>query len=189
MGGPKDKNGLTEKQEAFCKAVILNKGNHSEAYRQSYNVTSTKPEVVWVSACKLGANPNVALRIAQLSEEKALRLQKEHDISIEALSKLYAGWLKSDMTEFMELTQKEIKALPLELRQMVTGFDRTEKTTRNADGAKETDVTFKLKFVDKQKAGEMLNKHVGFYEKDNKQSAPTFNNNSEIVFTDGSTDD
>ena len=75
-----DKIKLTPKQEKFCQ-VYIETGNASEAYRQSYNASRTKPEVVAVKASQMLANGKVAVRIDAL---RALH-QKRHEITVDDL--------------------------------------------------------------------------------------------------------
>ncbi len=53
-----------------------------------------------------------------------------------------------------------------------------KKSTTNFDGGEK--VLYEIKFIDKMKAFEMLNRHIGFYEKDNEQSKSEIS----INFTD-----
>jgi len=71
---------LTPKQESFV-AAYLKTGNASEAYRQAYNASKMKPEVIHVKACELLKSGNVAVR---LSNERA-RLAKRFEITQEKL--------------------------------------------------------------------------------------------------------
>ena len=73
---------LTPKQERFCQ-VYIETGNASEAYRQAYNASRTKPEVVAVKASQMLANGKVAVRIDAL---RALH-QKRHEITVDDLVK------------------------------------------------------------------------------------------------------
>lgn len=75
-----DKIKLTPKQEKFCQ-VYIETGNASEAYRQAYNASRTKPEVVAVKASQMLANGKVAVRIDAL---RALH-QKRHEITVDDL--------------------------------------------------------------------------------------------------------
>lgn len=54
---------LTAKQEAFIRAY-LKCGNASEAYRQSYDASKMKPEVVNNEASLLLAHPEISVRVA-----------------------------------------------------------------------------------------------------------------------------
>jgi phage terminase small subunit len=65
---------LTPKQEAFVLAY-LKTSNASEAYRKAYDAGKMSDESVHVEACRLLANPKVALRVASVqskAEERAL---------------------------------------------------------------------------------------------------------------------
>jgi len=64
MSSPK----LTLKQENFVLAYIET-GNASEAYRRAYDAQNMKAESIVVSASKLMAQPNIALRVAELKAE------------------------------------------------------------------------------------------------------------------------
>ena len=72
---------MTPKQEAFCLAYIET-GNASEAYRQAYNVGKMKPGSVNVEAVKLLANPNIALRVAELKSE----LVERHKVTTDTIA-------------------------------------------------------------------------------------------------------
>jgi hypothetical protein len=72
---------MTPKQEAFCLAYIET-GNASEAYRQAYNVGKMKPGSVNVEAVKLLANPNIALRVAELKSE----LVERHKVTADTIA-------------------------------------------------------------------------------------------------------
>ncbi len=62
------KKGLTAKQEAFV-LEFMETGNQSEAYRRAYDVgENTKPSTIWVKACELMANGNVAERVYELQQ-------------------------------------------------------------------------------------------------------------------------
>jgi phage terminase small subunit len=64
---------LTAKQEMFCQEFIKC-GNASEAYRNSCEVKKdTKPESIWVAACRLMANAKVSSRVYELQQEAVER--------------------------------------------------------------------------------------------------------------------
>ena len=64
---PESITGLTSKQERF--STLLAQGlTQYEAYRQSYNVTSTVRNTVDSDASQLAAEPKIAQRVAQLKQ-------------------------------------------------------------------------------------------------------------------------
>lgn len=94
-GKSKEEVRLTPKQEAFARAY-MEVGNASEAYRLCYDVSeNAKPEGVWVDACKLLANPKVALRVEQLQREA----RERHKIDIDTITQM--------LREDRELARKE----------------------------------------------------------------------------------
>jgi phage terminase small subunit len=76
------KSKLTPKQEAFALAYVET-GNASEAYRRSYNIKSSTPQAIWVSACRVLADAKVSLRVKQLQE----RAVKRHDVTVDSLTR------------------------------------------------------------------------------------------------------
>lgn len=160
---PKLKN---DKHEAFCHEFIKDLAK-AKSYMRVYPDSSY--EAAAVSANELLKNPKIAARIDELKAERAKTLK------LDAESVLYdlKTYLEADITDFMELTPDQVKALPLEVRRMVTGFKTHEKTTTLQDGGSVTEKRFELTFFDKKAAYEMVNKHIGFYEKDNSQKSVT----------------
>ena len=74
---------LTDKQEAACQAYIECGGNQSEAYRQAYDCTNSKPETVWVNSCKLFSDANVMQRVIELQAAHAER----HNVTVDTITK------------------------------------------------------------------------------------------------------
>jgi hypothetical protein len=60
-------NKLTPKQEKFCN-LYIELGNAAEAYRQSYDCSKTKDNVIYVKASELLANGSIMVRVAELQE-------------------------------------------------------------------------------------------------------------------------
>tara|TARA_R110000772_G_scaffold263374_1_gene383090 strand:- start:229 stop:738 length:510 start_codon:yes stop_codon:yes gene_type:complete len=63
---------LTVKQEAFAQAYVET-SIASDAYRKVYDCEASSERVVWVNACKLLKNNNVALRVDELKAKSAER--------------------------------------------------------------------------------------------------------------------
>ena len=72
------------------------------------------------------------------------------------------------ITETINISPTELKNLPKNVRQLITNF----KHTKFEGSAKET---IELKFVSKEKAAEMMAKHLGFYSNDNEQKKDSIN--------------
>ncbi|OEU70782.1 MAG: hypothetical protein BA874_01605 [Desulfuromonadales bacterium C00003068] len=79
---------LTEKQDTFAHGVV--EGNSlADAYRYAYSAEHMKPQVIYVEASRLAANPKVALRLEELSREKdedrRLQATKREDFVLDGL--------------------------------------------------------------------------------------------------------
>lgn len=81
--GTNSDNGLTMKQEAFCRAYIET-GNASEAYRRSYNAGNMKPETINRKAKEVVDNGKVSARMAELKAEHAER----HRMTVDDIAKM-----------------------------------------------------------------------------------------------------
>ncbi|MDW7774367.1 MAG: terminase small subunit [Desulfobulbaceae bacterium] len=77
-----NKDGLTVKQEQFCREYQIT-GNASEAYRRSYSTANMKPETVNRRAKEVLDNGKVAARIKQLQAEVA----KKYVCTIQSLAR------------------------------------------------------------------------------------------------------
>jgi phage terminase small subunit len=73
---------LTDKQEKFCHLVI-ELGNTSEAYRQSYNAGKMKTETINRKAKELMDNGKITARLTELREP----IIEKHNITVESLLK------------------------------------------------------------------------------------------------------
>jgi len=84
----------------------------------------------------------------------------------------------SDVTDYIGLSLEELKALPPEVRRCLSSYESKTVTylPRGAvRGEEVTETTIKFKLKDSMKAIEMINKHLGFYDADNRQKATTIN--------------
>lgn len=73
---------LTPKQQKFC-MVYIEKGNASEAYRQSYNTEKMLPATIKRKASELLSNGNITATLEQIQREHRAR----HDVTIENLTR------------------------------------------------------------------------------------------------------
>lgn len=149
-------NKLTDKQEKFCNEYLIDLNATQAAIRSGYS-QKTSNEIGNENLSK----PSIQERISEL---KAIRAESEGITPAEVLREL-KNFAYSDITETMNLSFVEIKKLPIELRRMISSYKKSETS---GDGWEK--VTYEIKFVDKMKAIEMINRHIGFYEEDNKQS-------------------
>tara|TARA_R110002051_G_scaffold2722_1_gene14529 strand:+ start:182 stop:781 length:600 start_codon:yes stop_codon:yes gene_type:complete len=107
--------------------------------------------------------------------EKRRQLRSRVNIEPEQIIEELINWVYSDPTEFMALTPDDVKALPKEVKRCIQSVNYKKNTTYDSKGNKRENEVMDLKFVDKTKAVEMLNKMLGFYAIDNKQKSNNIN--------------
>jgi len=158
---------MTDKTFDKYKTVVdewfINGFNGTKAYQKFYPSSGEDTAAVkFNELVRIGKIENYitikkkeAKELAKLTHEKVLDELK--------------NWAYSDITETLLLTPKEIKELPIEVRRLITSFKRTTKTIMGG-GVLEEEV--ELKFVSKERAIEMINKHIGFYGEHNFQKNP-----------------
>lgn len=150
---------LNDKQKQFCEEYLIDLNATQAAIRAGYS-KNTASETGYENLTK----PHIQNYISELKEKRNKRVGISQD---EILNEL-KNFAYSDITETLTLGANELKELPPEIRRMITKFKRH---TRSYDVGEETftEETIELWFVDKVKVFDMLNKHVGLYEKDNNQ--------------------
>lgn len=148
-----------EKYKLVIDAWFANGFNGVKAYQKIY------PSASEVTADAEFRRIHGIPRLKAYADSKKAGSQKKLRTSHEDLLKMLDAWVYSDVTEVINLTPEEVKALPVEIRRLITGFET--KTRRFADGSEVT--TVKCTFVSKEKAAEMIHKHTGFYAEHNFQ--------------------
>lgn len=104
--------------------------------------------------------------------EKQARLKSQAEVSNERILKELLNWLYVDATSFMELTPMEIKELPPEVRRCIQSYKSKESYDKHGN---HVGTTVEVRLIDKTKAIEAINKHIGFYANDNDQKANKVN--------------
>lgn len=151
---------LTAKQEKFCQEYVIDLNATQAAIRAGYSEATAK-EIASQNLTK----PEILQFVAILKEESSKILEITHQDVLKQLK----TWAESDITETIGLTPEEVKELPIEVRRLVTSYKHKIRHIPTKPPTKEEYI--ELHFVSKEKALEMINKHIGFYEKDNKQKA------------------
>ena len=168
------KKALTKNTLKKYKLVIdewfNNKFNGKQAYLKYYkNVTG---DTATTNFSKIQNYPEVAEYIKEKHKKASSIIEATH----EGVLKQLIRWLELDITETIELTPDQIKELPIWIRVLITKYKTTTREIHNSKGEViETIKTIELHFVSKEKAMEMINKHIGFYEVDNRQKAAKIN--------------
>ena len=160
------KESTFEKYKLVIDEYLVNGMNGTKAYQKFYPDSSD------------AASANSFKEILKIPEIDSYYKERQQDAQEtlkithqDVLKELY-NWAYSDITETMLLSPEEVKELPENIRRLITKFKHTKKTIGSDDGAIFENVV-ELWFVSKEKAIDMINRHLGFYEKDNEQSGKT----------------
>jgi len=153
---------LTPKQERFCLAYVET-GNASEAYRRAYSTGNMKALTVNDGAAKLLKNPRIAHRIQELQQQAQERTEVTIDHIIKELATV--GFFDIRNIYHNDGTLKHPKQLDAETAKGIQEITIKRIITENG----ETVETVKYKLHNKLQALDMLMKHLGGYEKDNRQ--------------------
>lgn len=148
--------GLTQKQERFAEAYVVT-GNASEAYRRAYSTARMKAESIHTNAARLLSNERVAERISELQGAAAeAAVLSAADVLLE-IRRLALNDPRRLVHPDGRL--KKLHELDADTAACISGIDI------------EKDGTIKYRFWDKGSALEKAAKHLGLYERDNKQKA------------------
>lgn len=155
------KKKLTLKQEKFCHEYVKNGGNASDAYRSAYDTKNMKSATVNRKAAELMSDGKITARIEEL--QKAA--QKRTEITIDRVLKEIAAIAFVDAYEIWddEGNMKPISQIPESARRAIVGLEKKVVVGQSVEE------TLKAKLADKNAALEKLMKHLGGYERDNKQ--------------------
>ena len=103
-------------------------------------------------------------------------MAKVVELDHEGILQELKNWLELDITETFGMTKEELKLLPSAVRRLITGCKETTKRKFDKEGNVAFEVvTYEPKFVSKEKAIEMIAKHIGFFAVDNSQKAGDIN--------------
>ena len=160
--------------QKYCLIVdewFVNGFNGAAAYRKYYpNVK--KDSTATTNFSRLQNLPEMKAYIHTKHEEASRKIEMTKEGILQELK----NWVEADITETISLSPDEIKKLPVEIRRLITKYIVRESEQYNKEGVMIGKTrTIELQFVSKERAIEMINKHIGFYEADNRQKAPQIN--------------
>ena len=157
---------LTSRQEAF--AVAVAKGdNASDAYCAAYKVGRMTAKTVNEEASRLLANPKVTTRVAQLREPAVKAAQLTAERVIEEQRKLITSSIERVLNP--DGTYKPLHEWDSDMLACVSQVNISEKV--DSEG-KVIERTAKVKFWSKVDALNMAHKHLGMFDKNNRQLQP-----------------
>lgn len=154
---------LTIKQEAFCQSYIL-LGDKSAAYRAAYSTSNMKPESINRKAFQLFNEVKITARIKELQFKLASIAEKKFNITAEEMLGYLNILRNSRIDEYVEFKKGKLS---------FKDFDKlTAEQLMCIESIKETRFGIDIKLHGKEWTIEKINKHIGFYEKDNEQKQP-----------------
>ncbi len=194
-------NHLTIKQEAFSQAYVR-LGEATAAYKEVYSCSKLKDKSIWELSSKLLKNIKVASRIKELQSKVAVIAEKKFNITAEEMLRHLDILRKARIDEYVEYVEFDIPIITT----VTTGKGKSEVTTSSTTIERRTEIRFKtfdkltpeqmmciesikqnrygeieLKLHGKEWTIEKINKHIGFYEKDNEQKQPIMGGSSEDI--------
>lgn len=105
-------------------------------------------------------------------EELQARLSSMVDVKAEHITKELIQWGYSDITQFIGLSETEIKELPPEIRRTIQSYEVINHVDKHGNDAGQT---VKVKLINKLDSLKELAKHIGYYSIDNDQKANRVN--------------
>lgn len=175
-------NHLTIKQEAFCQAYIRT-GDKSAAYREAYSYEKMKAETINRKAFDLFNNGNVRARISDLQDKVAVIAEEKFQITAEEMLRHLNILRNARIDEFVDFIYEKVLILeegedgnPVfgeKPRMIFKPFhELTKEQLMCIESVKQNRYgEIELKLHGKEWSIEKINKHIGFYEKDNTQKA------------------
>ncbi len=160
----KEKHGLNAKQKRFADEYLVDL-NGTRAYKKVYGVKSD--EVAKANASRLLSKANVAAYIAS----KQKKLQDKLEVSVERVLKEAARIAFSDPRKLFDEdgNLKPITDLDDDTAAALAGLDIEALYKGKGKNAIRVGDVRKVKLWNKGEALEKLFKHLGLFEKDNKQ--------------------
>ena len=161
-----EKESFTDKQRRFCEEYVVDLNATQAAIRAGYSKRSAR--VLAVAAL---TKVNVQNYIAELQADIQERNKIKGDDVVQELKSL-GYWNIQDFVDEGNII-KDITKLPRELTKSVVGIKTKTVYLPNPDGSGPPieEITTELKMVDKRAALVDLGKHLGIFEKDNRQKA------------------
>lgn len=171
---------LTKKQEDFCQAY-MKLGDKSAAYREVYACRNMKPESVNRLAFALFSNIKITSRLTVLQEKAAIIAEKKFNITSETILRHLDILRNARIDEFVTFVYEKVETdktdndgepIFTEVPRMIFKpfSELTPEQLMCIESIKQNRYgEIELKLHGKEWTIEKINKHIGFYEKDNIQ--------------------
>lgn len=150
---------LSEKQETFCQNYVIDFHGTNAAIRAGYAAASAS-----VTAAKLLVNAKIKARIAEIRATASAKTGISLERNLDQLGAMaFADPADMFHPETGELLP--IQQIPAHLRRAIQSIEVDEINV----GGQVLGVTKKVKLADRNKATDMIMRHLGEYKKDNAQ--------------------
>lgn len=153
---------LNDKQERFCREYVIDLNGTQAAIRAGYSENTANEQ-----AGRLLVNVSIQERIAELKAEIGKRLDITADMVVQELAKI--GF--SNMNNYInnDFTFKSLDEITVDQSAAISSIEVSEFSGGKDNRASETKIKFRLH--DKRAALVDLGKHIGIFEKDNRQKS------------------
>lgn len=171
----------TYKQEAAAQEYMRNGGDRSAAYRTVYRCDKMKPNVINVKASELFSNGIVAVRVQELQKQAEKIAKEKFGVTSEEILRHLNILRTSRIDEYVKFVHEKVDTgqinengdtIYIEVpRAVFKPFEElTEEQLMCIESIKVNRYKeVELKLHGKEWTIDKINKHIGFYEKDNKQ--------------------
>ena len=153
---------LTNKQILFCQEYVVDLNATAAAIRAGYSKKSAK-----VIGSENLTKPDIKDKIEELMLDKRIYSNLSEDLILKELQSLGFYSIKTFVNE--DNTIKNLSDLSVDQLRPVVGIKVKVTTTRIGEDVTATDVTTELKLADKRATLIDLGRHLGIFDKDNKQ--------------------
>lgn len=156
---------LSPRQERFCQAYIKDLNGTKAAITAGYAEKSAR-----IQAAQLLARPNIFARVSELKEAQAKRLQVKAD---DVLMELKRVALVDVTLAFDEMgALKPLHEIPEDVRRAIAGLEVAEIYGGEGPQKSVMGLNRKVRFYDKNKALELLGKHLKLFADRIEHSGP-----------------
>lgn len=161
---------LDERQRLFCERYLLT-FNGTQAYKDA-GYTAKDDDVAATGAWRLLRKAEVQAYLAELTAKVRERAVVDIATVVEELRRI----LLTDIADAVDDSGKlrPLKEWPIDLRRAVAGIDNEELwgPSEDGEGREVLGTVRKVRLWSKTDAAQQLLRHLGGFEKDNRQGAP-----------------
>ena len=157
---------LTPKQERFCEEYVVDLNATQAAIRAGYS-KKTANRIGSENLSKL----DIQERVHALKDRRSQKLEISANTVLTELLRIATCDIAAAFDADGNL--KPIHEIPEDVRKVIGSVETLEEFAGRGEGRQRIGFTKKLKLWDKNKALDMLARHLGLFEKDNKQQGLT----------------